>query len=206
MVTNSSVHDKESSYKDKTTMDENQANEYPNYVRTIRRSKRKHSIVDSFYIRFLWIIAIGFGGIGGISIICGIIDEGLPNFFSYWNWLRFFWLIFLISVLLSAWYSILNKGSLVDTIKIDYNKQEIRVLYYSLFNRKRQVTLPFEGMEWNVLPGGYSSNRIRIFPKEGKRIVVCEGTLGWTYEDYNQLRSALSKITEEGHWTETILK
>lgn len=187
-------------------MDENQAKDYPNYVRTIRRSKRKHSIVASFYIRFLWIIAIGMGGLGGVCIIFDIIAVGTTNFVSNWNWLNFFGIIFLISVLGSAWYSILNKGSLVDTIKIDYIKQEIRVLYYTLFNKQCNVTIPFEGMTWNVLPGGRSTDRIRIFPKEGEKIVVCEGTLGWTYEDFNQLRSTLSKITEEGHWTETILK
>ena len=185
-------------------MDENQAKDYPNYVRTIRRSKRKHSIVASFYIRFLWIIALCIGVMGGGGIVLAMIDKGTTDIFvSYGNWSGYFLLIAFISVLGSVWYSILNKGSLVDTIKVDYIKQEIRVLYYTLSNQQRQVTIPFEGMTWNILPGGRSRDRIRIFPKEGERIVVCIDTLGWTFEDFEQLRSALSRITEEGHWTDT---
>lgn len=176
-------------------MDDMQSKEYQNSVITIRRSKRKYSIVAAFCLRFLLIVAGLLGFYVGLFAFFAIMDgkwsliaTALP-------------LLSGISVLGSAWYSMLNKGSLVDTIKIDYIKQEINVLRYTLINEQREVTIPFEGMKWNILPGGSSKDRLRIFPQNGKRVVICEDTLGWTYDDIKKLRSALSIIIKEEHWT-----
>lgn len=97
-------------------MDETQSKEYQNSVITIRRSKRKYSIVARFYLRFLLIVA----GLLGFYV-------GLFAFFAIWDgkWSLIATALPLLSgmsVLGSAWYSMLNKGSLVDTIKIDYIK------------------------------------------------------------------------------------
>lgn len=179
-------------------MDDMQSKEYQNSVITIRRSKRKYSIVAAFYLRFLLIVAgllaFGVGVFAFFAIKDGkwyLIATALP-------------LLSGMSVFGSAWYSFLNKGSLVDTIKIDYIKKEINVLRYTLINEQREVTIPFEGIKWNILPGGRSKDRLRIFPQNGKRIVICEDTLGWTCEDISELKSALSVIVKEGHWTDKI--
>lgn len=179
-------------------MDDMQSKEYQNSVITIRRSKRKYSIVAAFYLRFLLIVAgllaFGVGVFAFFAIKDGkwyLIATALP-------------LLSGMSVFGSAWYSFLNKGSLVDTIKIDYIKQEINVLRYTLINEQREVTIPFEGIKWNFLPVGRSKDRLRIFPQNGKRIVICEDTLGWTCEDISELKSALSVIVKEVHWTDII--
>ena len=66
-----------------------------------------------------------------------------------------------VGLLMTPFYSFLNKGSLADVV-------------------------------W----GGKSLDRLRIFPKSGKRIVICKGGLGWTWEDIGQLESALTKVVE----------
>ena len=179
-------------------MDNTQLKEYPKRIITIRRSKRKYSIVCCFYLRFLLILFGLMGVFVGVFVICSIKD-------GKWSVLvTSLPLLSGMSFLGSAWYSILNKGSLVDTIEIDGIKQEIRILHYTLFNQQCNVAIPFEGMRWNILPGGRSKDRLRIFPQNGKRVVICEDTLGWTCEDINKLRSALSVIVKEGHWTDKI--
>ena len=146
-------------------MDDMQSKEYQNSVITIRRSKRKYSIVAAFYLRFLQIVLVLMGVSVGVFVICSIKD-------GKWSVLvTSIPLLFGMSFLGSAWYSILNKGNLVDTIKIDYIKQEINVLHYTLFNQQRVVTIPFEGMTWNILPGGRSKDRLRIFPQNGKQLL-----------------------------------
>lgn len=113
-------------------------------------------------------------------------------------------MIFSFAASYSIFYSFFNKGSLVDVVYVDYIKQEIRVNYFTLWNSPRKVVIPFEGMTWSILPGGLSLNRLRIFLKSGKRIVICDGGLGWS--DIEQLKSALSKIVEEEHWFGTFFR
>ncbi len=178
-------------------MDDSQSKEYQNSVITIRRSKRKYSIVARFYLRFLLIVAGLLGFYVGLFAFFAIKD-------GKWSLIATaFPLLSGISVLGSAWYSFLNKGSLVDMIKIDYIKQEINILRYTLLGQQREETISFEGVKWNIMPGGRSKDRLRIFPQDGTRVVVCEGTLGWTYDDFQNLRSALSVIVKECHWTDT---
>ena len=43
--------------------------------------------------------------------------------------------------------------------------------------------------------------RLRLFPLAGKKIVICVGGLtGWTDEDIDALKSALSEIVPEDYW------
>ena len=165
-------------------MEEAQPRQYPRYVRTIRRSKRKLSIVSRWYLR-LAIITF---------FLVSLFEKGLmPSFFKEP-------LVYFISLGIALYYSLINKGSLVESVSVDYLRQEIRVVHFTLLNRQHKVVVPFEGMSWSVLPGGRSLDRLRIFPKQGNRIVICEGGLGWTGEDFGRLESALSRIVEREQW------
>ena len=171
-------------------MEEDLPRQYPRYVRTIRRSKRKLSIVSRWYLR--------------LAIITFIILVGLflVSLFDKGSMLSFFKRPFpyLISLCIALYYSLINKGSLVESVSFDYLRKEIRVVHFTLLNRQHKVVVPFEGMSWSVLPGGRSLDRLRIFPKQGDRIVICEGGLGWTGEDVDRLESALSRIVEREPW------
>ena len=171
-------------------MEEVQPQKYPRYVRTIRRSKRKLSVVSRWYLRLAIITIIILVSFFLISLF----DKGLmPSLFKGP-------LVYLISMGFALYYSLINKGSLVESVSFDYSRQEIRVVHSTLLNRQHKVVVPFEGMSWSELPGGYSLDRLRIFPKYGNRIVICEGGLGWTERDVDQLKSALSRIVEREHW------
>ena len=171
-------------------MEEDLPRQYPRYVRTIRRSKRKLSIVSRWYLR--------------LAIITFIILVGLflVSLFDKGSMLSLFKrpLVYLISMGIALYYSLINKGSLVESVSFDYLRKEIRVVHFTLLNRQHKVVIPFEGMSWSVLPGGRSLDRLRIFPKQGDRIVICEGGLGWTGEDVDRLESALSRIVEREPW------
>ena len=41
-------------------MDNSQSETYPQYVRTIRRSKRKYPIAVQFYLRMVWLFSASF--------------------------------------------------------------------------------------------------------------------------------------------------
>ena len=171
-------------------MEEAQPKQYPCYVRTIRRSKRKLSIVSRWYLRLAiiaFMILVGF-------FLVSLFDKGMmPTLFKGP-------LVYLISLGIALYYSLINKGSLVESVSFDYKRQEIRIVHFTLLNRQHKVVIPFEGMSWSVLPGGNSLNRLRIFSKQGSRIVICEGGLGWTGRDVDCLKSALSRIVEPEHW------
>lgn len=104
-----------------------------------------------------------------------------------------------VSMFFSLFYSFLNKGSLADVVYVDFIKQEISVIHYTLDGRQLKTIIPFEGMTWDVYWGNSSLDKLRIFPKNGKRVVICEGTLGWTIEDIELLKSVLSRIVERKH-------
>jgi len=110
------------------------------------------------------------------------------------------WIFTLISTGFSLYYSLINKGSLVEEVTVEYAKQEVRVLHYTLFNQEHKTVVPFEGLSWSILPGGQSLDRFRIIPKEGPRIIICEGGLGWKSEDIERLSLALSKVVDMEPW------
>ncbi len=163
--------------------------EYPQYVRVIKRSKRKHSIVFRFWIRFIPLFLM-FAGVP--FLVCIFLDGG-KNFLSYVLACGGFGLF------MAPFYSFLNKGSLADVVYVDYIKQEIRANHYTIGNRQLKTVIPFEGMTWEVVWGGRSLDRLRIFSQDGKKIVICEGGLGWTWNDFGQLKSALTKVVEREH-------
>ena len=160
--------------------------------RTFRRSRHALNPAVMFYVRmavillgFMLIIVVGF-------LLCGVdidrIIDGLP-----------------VAAGVSAFYALLwvstNTGSLVETVHVDYTKQEIRVLRYTLLGRQRLSKIPFEGLYWETYRLGRLLERLRLFPLSGEKIVICKGGLtGWTDDDIDALKAALSKIVPEDYW------
>ena len=163
--------------------------DYPQYVRVIKRSKRKHSIVFRFWIRFIPLFLF----FAGVPFLVSIFMDGgkhlLGNVLTCGG----------VGLLMTPFYSFHNKRSLADVVYVDYIKQEIRVTHYTLGNRQLKTVIPFEGMTWGVVWGGRSLDRLRIFSQDGKKIVICEGGLGWTLGDFEHLKSALTKVVEPEH-------
>ena len=110
-------------------MEEAQPRQYPRYVRTIRRSKRKLSIVSRWYLR--------------LAIITFIILVGLflVSLFDKGSMLSFFKRPFpyLISLSIALYYSLINKGSLVESVSVDYLRREICIQYVSRLGLPHQV-------------------------------------------------------------------
>ncbi len=159
---------------------------------TFRRSRHALNPAVMFYVR--WIAHFLF-----LMLFIFIINmirehdvdhlfDGLPFFACFSVVWGLFWVSF-------------NTGSLVETVHIDYIKQEIRVLRYTLWGRQRLAKIPFEGFSWEIIHPAKMLDRLRLFPLAGKRIVICGGGLtGWTDEDFNALKAALSVIVPEDFW------
>ena len=88
-----------------------------------------------------------------------------------------------------------GKGSLVESVVIDYPQREIRVTHYRLPSTLCERKLSFDGLKWDVLNGGRGWDRLRLKPKEGKKVVICMMHLGWKFDDCWALMDALSLIT-----------
>ena len=102
-------------------MEEAQPRQYPRYVRTIRRSKRKLSIVSRWYLR---LAIITFFFLVGIFLV-SLFEKGLmPSFFKEP-------LVYFISLGIALYYSLINKGSLVESVSVDYLRREICIQYVS---------------------------------------------------------------------------
>ena len=165
---------------------------------TFRRSRHALNPAVMFYIRWMvhflfWMLLIVI-----IDLLSGDdvdhLFDGLLFFACFSVFLGLFWVSF-------------NSGSLVETVHIDYVKQEIRVLRYTLWGRQRMVKIPFEGFYWEMYRPGRFLDRLRLFPLAGKKIVICHGGLtGWTGEDFNALKAALSEIAPEIDWLDRISK
>ena len=156
-------------------------------VKRIGRSKNKHSVLFYFY-RYALFTFVGF-----ILLLLAIalISDGLDAFpFD------FFMCMVIISTISVLCISLVGKGSLVESVEIDYPQREIRVTHYRLPFTLCERKLSFDGFRWDVLKGHlYAWSRLRLKPKEGKKVVVCMEHLGWEIEDCWALMDALSVIT-----------
>lgn len=161
---------------------------------TISRSKHKLSVVDWWYLR-LFLMSIA----STVLLLIVLFITGKSIFIS----LRPVIICAIGVFFFCTFYSFINKGNLVDSVTIDYKNQEIRVKYYSLLKKEHNVTFPFEGFSWSILHGGRSQNRLRFQHEQRSKIVLCEDSLGWTFEDCSHLHQALSRITprEKGLFT-----
>lgn len=165
---------------------------------TFRRSRHALNPAVMFYVRWMvhflfWMLLIVI-----IDLLSGDdvdhLFDGLLVFACFSVFLGLFWVSF-------------STGSLVETVHIDYVKQEIRVLRYTLWGRQRMVRIPFEGFTWEMYRPGKFLDRLRLFPLAGKKIVICVGGLtGWTDEDIDALKAALSEIAPEIDWLDRISK
>ncbi len=158
---------------------------------TFRRSRHGLNPAVMFYVR--WMVYFLF------QMLLFVLVNNIDVFFDKWPYFACF------STFLGLFWVAFNTGSLVETVHIDYVKQEIRVLRYTLWGRQRMVKIPFEGFTWEMYRPGKFLNRLRLFPLAGKKIVICVGGLtGWTDEDIYALKAALSEIAPEIDWLDRI--
>ena len=99
-------------------------------------------------------------------------------------------------VILTGCFAWVSKGSLVESVTIDNPRQEMRVVHYQLAGVRCERIVPFEGFMWDVLRAR-DGNRLRLFPLEGRRVVVVEGHLGWRYEDFAEIVTAMHQFTKK---------
>ena len=159
---------------------------------TFRRSRHDLNPAVMFYVRLMvfFLFMMLFSVI--IYLFCEYDIDYLFDILPFCACFLLFWALLWVS---------LNSGSLVETVHIDSTKQEIRVLRYTLWGRQRMVKIPFEGFTWEMYRPGKFLDRLRLFPLAGKKIVICQGGLtGWTDEDIDALKTALSKIVPEDFW------
>ncbi len=170
-------------------MEESEAKQYPQYTRTFHRNSRIVSVVACFYLRFVLLFLFFFI----LAYIIVFFKEGV----TYDSMMNSFFFACGSGVFMAILIAIGDKGSLVDTVRIDYKKQEIRILRYTLFNRQQNVVIPFKGFYWDVSLQPRRFDRLRLFSSNGQKIVICIGTLGWSIEEVHKLQLALSKIVDE---------
>ena len=159
-------------------------------VKQFSRSKNKHSVLFYFY-RYALLTFVAFMV---VLLMIEVISDGWEalNGLFYDRFMRIALPAAAIYTLFLSW---VGKGSLVETIVIDYPRKEIRVTHYRLPFTLCERKLSFDGLKWDVLNGGRGWNRLRLKPKEGKRVVICMDHLGWKVDDCWALMDALSGIT-----------
>ncbi len=159
---------------------------------TFRRSRHGLNPAVMFYVRlmFFFLFLMSFFVIFNLFRVEDV--DYLFDGISFFSCFSVIWALLWVSF---------NSGSIVETVHIDFVKQEIRVLRYTLWGRQRLVKIPFEGFYWEMYRPGRLLDRLRLFPLAGKKIVICEGGLtGWTDEDFDALKEALSEIVPEDYW------
>lgn len=154
------------------------------------RSKNNHSVLFYYYRYAL----LTFVGVIILSIAIALIKDGWEPFRRD-TFDVFIRIGLSVSVIYTIFVSWVGKGNLVESIAIDYADKVITVTHYRLPSTLCERKLSFEGLRWDVLNGGRGWDRLRLKPKEGKKVVVCIDHLGWKIEDYWELAEALYKIT-----------
>ena len=154
------------------------------------RSKNRHSVLFYFY-RYALLTFVGFMV---VVLLIEVISDGWEALIGlfYDRFMRIALPAAAIYTLFVLW---VGKGSLVESIVIDYPQREIRVTHYRLPFTLCERKLSFDGLKWDVLNGGKGWDRLRLKPKEGKRVVICMMHLGWKLDDCWELMEALSVIT-----------
>lgn len=165
---------------------------------TFRRSRHGLNPAVMVYIR--WMVYFLFQML--LFVLVNLfLEYNIDVFCDKWPYFACF------STFLGLFWVSFSTGSLVETVHIDYVKQEIRVLRYTLWGRQRMVKIPFEGFTWEMYRPGKFLDRLRLFPLAGKKIAICQGGLtGWTDEDFDALKAALSEIVPEVDWLDRISK
>ena len=154
------------------------------------RSKNRHSVLFYFY-RYALLTFVGFMV---VVLLIEVISDGWEALIGlfYDRFMRIALPAAAIYTLFVLW---VGKGSLVESVVIDYPQREIRVTHYRLPSTLCERKLSFDGLKWDVLNGGRGWDRLRLKPKEGKKVVICMMHLGWKFDDCWALMDALSLIT-----------
>ena len=154
------------------------------------RSKNRHSVLFYFY-RYALLTFVGFMV---VVLLIEVISDGWEALIGlfYDRFMRIALPAAAIYTLFASW---VGKGSLVESVVIDYPQREIRVTHYRLPFTLCERKLSFDGLKWDVLNGGRGWDRLRLKPKEGKKVVICMMHLGWKFDDCWALMDALSLIT-----------
>ena len=154
------------------------------------RSKNRHSVLFYFY-RYALLTFVGFMV---VVLLIEVISDGWEALIGlfYDRFMRIALPAAAIYTLFVLW---VGKGSLVESVVIDYPQREIRVTHYRLPSSLCERKLSFDGLKWDVLNGGRGWDRLRLKPKEGKKVVICMMHLGWKFDDCWALMDALSLIT-----------
>ena len=149
------------------------------------RSKNRHSVLFYYYRN----VVLFFVCFSVASVLPTVILSGYD-----WNTIGVVAPLFMFFFTFCFAWTI--KGSLVESVTIDNPRQEIRIVHYRLSRVSCERAIPFEGFRWDV-KFARDGNRLRMYPCEGKRVVVVEGRLGWTYEDYSELVSAMHRFEKK---------
>ena len=154
------------------------------------RSKNRHSVLFYFY-RYALLTFVGFMV---VVLLIEVISDGWEALIGlfYDRFMRIALPAAAIYTLFVLW---VGKGSLVESVVIDYPQREIRVTHYRLPSTLCERKLSVDGLKWDVLNGGRGWDRLRLKPKEGKKVVICMMHLGWKFDDCWALMDALSLIT-----------
>lgn len=149
------------------------------------RSKNRHSVLYYYYR----IVVLFFVCFSVASVLPTVILSGYD-----WNTIGVVAPLFMFFFTFCFAWTI--KGSLVESVTIDNPRQEIRIVHYRLSEVSCERAIPFEGFRWDV-KFARDGNRLRMYPCEGKRVVVVEGWLGWTYEDFAEIVNAMHQFTKK---------
>ena len=154
------------------------------------RSKNRHSVLFYFY-RYALLTFVGFMV---VVLLIEVISDGWEALIGlfYDRFMRIALPAAAIYTLFVLW---VGKGSLVESVVIDYPQREIRVTHYRLPSTLCERKLSFDGFKWDVLNGGKGWDRLRLKPKEGKKVVICMMHFGWKFDDCWELMESLSVIT-----------
>jgi len=159
-------------------------------VKRFGRSKNRHSVLFYHY-RYALLVFVG------LIVMCLVMPLIVDGWSAYQKeyFHRFMLWGLSVSAGISIFASWVGKGSLVESVVIDYPQREIRVTHYKLPSTLCERNLSFDGLKWDVMNGGRSWDRLRLKPKEGKKVVICMMHLGWKFDDCWALMDALSLIT-----------
>lgn len=151
------------------------------------RSKNRHSVLFYYYRNVVLFYVSFYLAVTLLSLIYGADRDAVGT-------------VMLVALLyvffFTGCFAWMSKGSLVESVTIDNPRQEMRVVHYQLTGVRCERIIPFEGFMWDVL-SARDGNRLRLFPREGRRIVVVEGYLGWRYEDFAEIVIAMHQFTKK---------
>ena len=155
----------------------------------IARSKNRHSILFCYYRSVL----LEFCGGIALMVLIPFIDRGWDAV-RWEHWGGYMSVVLLCIGFFTFCYAWNGKGNLVESLTIDFEERIVLVSHYRLPATKCQSRLPLDGLTWDVRRSARGVDRLRLKPREGKRMVICIDHLGWTYDDCYNLMVILDNL------------